>query len=164
MLTSETACLQDGDLVGLGVRRRFTDQLTALGIARWIGVVVSNGLMGLPPLGACVVLAIIYFYSMYIFCSLTGHIIAFVGPFLEARPRRPPSPSAHRPGSRASGANRGAATRCGAVVDANFGQAGKALNAPPFVLLGLLASFSTLCGCLTNYSTGPLIIYFSQVA
>jgi len=37
------------------------------------------------------------------------------------------------------------------------------LGAPPYVLLALLSSFSTLCGCLTNYSTGPLIIYFSQV-
>jgi divalent anion:Na+ symporter, DASS family len=100
------------------------DQLSSLGIARWIGGVVSSGLAGLPPLGACVVLAIIYFYSMYLFCSLTGHIIAFVGPFLEA---------------------------------------GKALGAPSYVLLALLSSFSTLCGCLTNYSTGPLIIYFSQV-
>ena len=59
------------------------DQLTALGIAQWIGQVVGAGLSSLSPLGASIVLAVIYFYSMYIFCSLTGHIIAFVGPFLE---------------------------------------------------------------------------------
>ena len=48
---------------------------------------MSDSLSDLPPLGACIVLAIIYFYSMYIFCSLTGHIIAFVGPFLEVQAR-----------------------------------------------------------------------------
>ena len=27
--------------------------------------------------------------------------------------------------------------------------------------VALIAYFSNLCGCLTNYSTGPFVIYFS---
>ena len=99
------------------------DQLTALGIAKWIGDGVAAALTGVSPVGAALVLAVVYFYSMYIFCSLTGHIVAFVGPFLEA---------------------------------------GKVLGVPPLLLLALISYFSTLCGCLTNYSSGPIVLYFGQ--
>ena len=37
---------------------------------------------------------------------------------------------------------------------------GLAGGAPPLVLVALLAYFSSLCGCTTNYSTGPVIIYY----
>ena len=30
----------------------------------------------------------------------------------------------------------------------------------PLLVAGVFAYFSCLCGCLTNYSTGPVIIYF----
>ena len=33
-------------------------------------------------------------------------------------------------------------------------------GAPPHLMVALLAPFSNLCGCVTNYSTGPVIIYF----
>ena len=32
----------------------------------------------------------------------------------------------------------------------------------PFFIVGIIAYFSNLCGCLTNYSTGPVIIYFGN--
>ncbi len=35
-----------------------------------------------------------------------------------------------------------------------------AAGAPPLLVAGLLAYFSSLCACTTNYSTGPVIIYF----
>ena len=40
--------------------------------------------------------------------------------------------------------------------------AGQTLRAPPWMLTACLAYFSTLCGCLTNYSSGPIVIYFAQ--
>ncbi len=33
-------------------------------------------------------------------------------------------------------------------------------GAPPMLAVALLAYFSNLCGCLTNYSSGPIVIYF----
>ena len=32
----------------------------------------------------------------------------------------------------------------------------------PFIIVGVIAYFSNLSGCLTNYSTGPIIIYFGN--
>ena len=32
----------------------------------------------------------------------------------------------------------------------------------PILLVGIIAYLSSLCGCLTNYSTGPVIIYFGN--
>lgn len=46
-----------------------------------------------------------------------------------------------------------------AMVAAFLGAAA-AGGAPPMVAAVLLAYFSNLCACLTNYSTGPVIIYF----
>ena len=34
-----------------------------------------------------------------------------------------------------------------------------ALGVPGMLMVALLAYFSNLCGCLTNYSTGPVVIY-----
>ena len=36
------------------------------------------------------------------------------------------------------------------------------VNLNPFIIVGIIAYFSNLCGCLTNYSTGPVIIYFGN--
>lgn len=33
-------------------------------------------------------------------------------------------------------------------------------EAPPWLMVAMFAYFSNLCGCMTNYSTGPVIIYF----
>lgn len=35
-----------------------------------------------------------------------------------------------------------------------------AVEAPPLLMIGVFAYFSNLCGCTTNYSTGPVVIYF----
>ena len=35
-----------------------------------------------------------------------------------------------------------------------------AANGPAMLVAGIFAYFSCLCGCLTNYSTGPVVIYF----
>ncbi len=46
-----------------------------------------------------------------------------------------------------------------ALVAAFFAVA-LAAGAPPLLTVALLAYFSNLCACTTNYSTGPLVIYF----
>jgi DASS family divalent anion:Na+ symporter len=46
-----------------------------------------------------------------------------------------------------------------ALVAAFFAVA-LAAGAPPLLTIALLAYFSNLCACTTNYSTGPLVIYF----
>jgi DASS family divalent anion:Na+ symporter len=35
-----------------------------------------------------------------------------------------------------------------------------AAKAPPLLAVAVLAPFSDLCACTTNYSTGPLIVYY----
>ncbi len=77
-------------------------------------------LAGMGILATAVVLVLVYFYSMYGFSMLTGHIMAMVATFL-------------------------------AVA--------LALDVPGMLMVALLAYFSNLCGCLTNYSTGPVVIY-----
>ncbi|MDP7009962.1 MAG: DASS family sodium-coupled anion symporter [Verrucomicrobiota bacterium] len=77
-------------------------------------------LAGMGILATAVVLALVYFYSMYGFSMLTGHIMAMVAAFLAV-----------------------------ALV----------LDVPGMLIVALLAYFSNLCGCLTNYSTGPVVIY-----
>jgi len=46
-----------------------------------------------------------------------------------------------------------------AMVSAFFAVA-SAASAPPMLTVALMAYFSCLCGCTTNYSTGPFVIYF----
>ena len=75
------------------------------------------------PFTLLILLAIIYFYSMYIFSMLTAHIVALGSTIMVV----------------ASGTD---------------------LN--PFLVVGIIAYISSLCGCLTNYSTGPVIIYFGN--
>ena len=36
------------------------------------------------------------------------------------------------------------------------------INFEPIIIVALIAYFSNLSGCLTNYSTGPIIIYFGN--
>ena len=75
---------------------------------------------GMGALATALTLALIYFYSMYGFSMLTGHITAMVAAFLAL------------------------------AVTA---------GAPAMLMVALLAYFSNLCGCLTNYSSGPVVIY-----
>lgn len=41
-----------------------------------------------------------------------------------------------------------------------FFAAALAAGAPPLLMVALIAYFSNLCGCTTNYSTGPVVIYY----
>ena len=75
------------------------------------------------PVLSSILLSLIYFYSMYLFSSLTGHIVALAGPFMDAA---------------------------------------RQLGTPARLITAQLAYYSTLCGCLTNYSSGPVVLYFSQ--
>ena len=48
-----------------------------------------------------------------------------------------------------------------ALVSAIF-MIASGLDLNPFIIVGVIAYFSNLSGCLTNYSTGPIIIYFGN--
>lgn len=80
-----------------------------------------QGFEGLPALAIVLILALVYFYSMYGFSMLTGHILAFVAAFLGLA---------------------------------------KGFDAPPVMTVAIFAYFSNLCAAMTNYSSGPIIIYF----
>ncbi|KAI9298099.1 hypothetical protein K502DRAFT_362688 [Neoconidiobolus thromboides FSU 785] len=101
------------------------EQLSELNISDWLGDKVAKSLISenFSPVQSSIILALIYFLSMYMFSSATGHIVALVAAFLEA---------------------------------------GVRLDCPPFLLISLLAYFSSLCCCMTTYSTGSLAIYFGQ--
>ena len=47
-----------------------------------------------------------------------------------------------------------------AAMVAAFFAVALGVGAPAMLTVAILAYFSNLCGCVTNYSTGPLIIYF----
>lgn len=108
-------------LVWLGGLLTMANLLRDYGVIAWFAGGAGTLFDGSGALTVAIGLAIIYFYSMYGFSMLTGHISAMVGAFLLI-----------------------------AV----------AADAPPFLMVAMLAYFSTLCGCLTHYSTGPVVIYF----
>ena len=90
------------------------------GFIGWFANTMEGKVSGMGALATALALALVYFYSMYSFSMLTGHITAMVAAFLAL-----------------------------AI----------AAGAPPMLMVALLAYFSNLCGCLTNYSTGPVVIY-----
>lgn len=108
-------------LVWLGGLVMMADFLLATGVVDWFASGAGGYAQGLAPIAAALILAGIYFYSMYGFSMLTGHISAMAGAFIAV-----------------------------AV----------AAGAPPLLTVALIAYFSNLCGCLTHYSTGPVVIYF----
>ena len=110
-------------LVWLGGLLTLATALKDHGVIQYFSDMAKSEVTLFHPLLAGILLAIIYFYSMYGFSMLTGHIIAFAGAFLLIAQ-----------------------------------QAG----APALLMVPLIAYLSSLCGCLTNYSTGPFIIYFNQ--
>ena len=105
----------------LGGLISMADALRELGFVGWFANVMQAQVSGMGWLTALLILAVVYFYSMYGFSMLTGHIKAMVAVFF--------------------------------LVAVGTG-------APPMLTVALLAYFSNLCGCLTNYSTGPVVIYF----
>ncbi|GIX07899.1 MAG: putative malate transporter YflS [Candidatus Poribacteria bacterium] len=108
-------------LVWLGGLLSLADRLREYGFIAWFVERAATVVQGFSPLIVALALGIIYFYSMYGFSMLTGHISAMVGAFF-------------------------------AVA--------LAAGAPPLLVVPLFAYLSNLCGCLTNYSTGPVIIYY----
>ena len=110
-------------LVWLGGLLTMATALKEHGVVQYFSDMARTEFTHFHPLLAGVLLAVIYFYSMYGFSMLTGHIIAFAGAFLLVAQ-----------------------------------QAGT----PGLLMVPLIAYLSSLCGCLTNYSTGPLNIYFNQ--
>ncbi|KAJ1719760.1 hypothetical protein LPJ53_005522 [Coemansia erecta] len=60
------------------------EQLSALGVTGWIGDSLSRSLHNASPLSSTLSLAVAYFFSMYLFSSISSHVVAFVGPFFAA--------------------------------------------------------------------------------
>ena len=108
-------------LIWLGGLVMMAGFLRELGIVAWFAGNAQTWVSGMGALTVTIGLALIYFFSMYGFSMLTGHISAMAGAFL--------------------------AVAVGAGTE-------------PILMVALLAYFSNLCGCLTNYSTGPIVIYF----
>jgi DASS family divalent anion:Na+ symporter len=108
-------------LVWLGGLVTMAERLESEGVVAWFADQVANHLAGFTGATAAVLLALVYFFSMYGFSMLTGHIAALGSVFF--------------------------------VV-------ARAADAPPLLIIALISYFSNLCGCLTNYSSGPVVIYF----
>lgn len=108
-------------LVWLGGLVTMAAALKDRGVIAWFADNAREWVGGLDGIAAALGLALIYFYSMYGFSMLSGHITAMAAAFITL-----------------------------AV----------AVEAPPMLTVALVAYFSNLCGCLTNYSSGPVIIYF----
>ncbi|KAJ1736631.1 hypothetical protein LPJ72_001223 [Coemansia sp. Benny D160-2] len=60
------------------------EQLTALGVTEWIGNSLSRSLQHTSPLVGTLSLSLVYFLSMYLFSSISSHVVAFAGPFFAA--------------------------------------------------------------------------------
>ncbi|WP_260483450.1 anion permease [Sphingomicrobium flavum] len=69
-------------LVWLGGLLTMADMLKDRGVIDWFANHAATWFDGMAPLAVALGLAIIYFYSMYGFSMLTGHISAMVGAFI----------------------------------------------------------------------------------
>ena len=108
-------------LIWLGGLLTMASMLKTYGFIDWMVDNFQTWVAEYNGYTAIVLLALIYFYSMYLFSMLTAHIFAMVGVFLALT---------------------------------------LSLDIEPLLAIGIFAYFSCLCGCLTYYSTGPVIIYF----
>jgi len=109
-------------LIWLGGLLAMASSLKDKGFIDWFAANMQAMVGNFQGIYVVIILALIYFYSMYAFSMLTGHIVALAVVF--------------------------------------FGIA-LSVHAPGMLIVPLIAYFSNLCGCTTNYSTGPVIIYFS---
>ena len=105
-------------LVWLGGLLTMANMLKNLGMVDWFANEMQLVVSGLNGLTVVLVLALIYFYSMYFFSMLTAHIFALAAAFF--------------------------------IVALGAG-------APVLLTIALIAYFSNLCACTTNYSTGPVV-------
>ena len=110
-------------LIWLGGLLTLATSLKDLGFISWFAEMIQQSLTEYSPIFIFLMLALIYFYSMYFFSMLTAHIVAMAGAIF--------------------------------IVS-------KGVDLNPLLIVGVFAYFSNLCGCLTNYSTGPVIIYFGN--
>ena len=108
-------------LFWLGGLLTMASLLVDYGFINWFVQLAKIWTTSISGFWLVIVLGLIYFYSMYAFSMLSGHIAAMVAPFF-------------------------------AVA--------LAVGAEPMLTIAVFAYFSCLCGCLTNYSSGPVIIYF----
>ena len=108
-------------LFWLGGLLTMASMLSTYGFITWFVENSANVTTGFSAMMIVLVLGLIYFYSMYAFSMLSGHIAAMVVPFFSV---------------------------C------------LAAGVEPMLAIAIFAYFSCLCGCVTNYSTGPIIIYF----
>jgi DASS family divalent anion:Na+ symporter len=108
-------------LIWLGGLVTMAERLEEEQVVAWFADRMQEHVAGLSGIQAAVALALIYFFSMYGFSMLTGHI-----------------------GALALG----------------FFTVAKAADCPPLATVAMISYFSNLCGCLTNYSTGQVVIYF----
>ncbi|ORX84118.1 Sodium/sulfate symporter [Anaeromyces robustus] len=100
------------------------NQLSELGISSLIGEYIGTFIEYIPLLPIkTVILFIFYFLTMLLFSSLTGHVIALAGPFMNAAEK---------------------------------------LNIPKGLTVAFLAYYTLLCACLTHYSCGTSVMYYSQ--
>jgi len=108
-------------LIWLGGLLTMANSLKNLGLIDWFAANMQELVGGFNGITVILILALIYFYSMYGFSMLTAHISALVAAFF-----------------------------CVAL----------GVGAPVMLTIAILAYFSNLCACTTNYSTGPVVIYF----
>jgi DASS family divalent anion:Na+ symporter len=110
-------------LIWLGGLLTLATLLKDYGFVDWFASSVSGILPDTNAMFVLMLLALVYFFSMYLFSQLTAHIAAFIGGYFALA---------------------------------------STYSIPPMTMVALFAGFSTLCGCLTPYASGPCIIYFGQ--
>lgn len=110
-------------LIWLGGFVSIAESLKATGFTAWFSGHVERLLAGFGALDGVLVLALIYFASMFLFSQMTAHIAALGAAFLAV---------------------------------------GSRLGAPPLLTIALLAYFGCLCGAMTPWSSGPVIIHFQN--
>lgn len=69
-------------LIWIGGLITMAGALESTGFVSWFADQVQHWVTGRAPLLTAIVLALIYFYSMYAFSMLTGHIMAFAAAFM----------------------------------------------------------------------------------
>jgi DASS family divalent anion:Na+ symporter len=69
-------------LLWIGGLITMANALESTGFVAWFAEQVKGSVAGWPPILTALSLALIYFYSMYAFSMLTGHIMAFVTAFM----------------------------------------------------------------------------------
>lgn len=127
---SWTECLQNykawDAFFWLSIMILLSEQLSLFQISQLISSHATNLVKSLVSIPAFQILLLIvfYYYSMYLFASISGHTIAFLPAFFHS---------------------------CLEISDPSYYK----------LWIYSLAFSSSLCGCLSNYSSGSSVIYYS---